>query len=444
MSKQSKPSLFANMISGITPGSTTAQLASKVPKEGEREPGPEPSAASPPATPFHDAEEFGVNPVPATAGTGNPVSLAPGEKVPHPNTLTSNTINSTVRDDPSLKKDDNQTFGVAPLPATTGIGNPVSLQPGEKVPDPSSFTTNTVTSNVTLDKASYENSGATPQAGAESNTSGGAFSVPPISKNMIPESSLPMGGQGTAEKDLGPVIQSAGAESSTAALAGQVPKEPRGVPEVVSESQQEAGVSPEAAGNKEAVKEKSAVEKELEGKVPEEAATSEGTGGAGTSKDAAGSTVPGVVQESIAQANQSPEAAANEEVVGEKSAMEKELLKKTPTETMGGEPAPSSTAALTETAPAPTNGSAPVSDKKALEAPKIDSRDVSPMTKPANADQAQPMVSTGVGSSQAPQVSSPSSPSAAPGSAAATDKKSKRASGFFGKLKSKLSHKDKE
>ena len=440
MSKPSKPSLFANMISGITPGSTTAQLASKVPKEGEGEPGPEPSAASPPATPFHDAEEFGVNPIPATAGTGNPTSLAPGEKVPHPNTLTSNTINSTVRDDPSLKKEDNQTFGVAPLPATTGIGNPVSLQPGEKVPDPSSFTTNTVTSNVTLDKASYENSGATPQAGTDSNISGGAFSVPPISKNMIPESSLPMGGQGSVEKDPGPVIQSVGAESSTAALAGQVPKEPRGVPEVVSESQQEAGVGPEAAGNQEAVKEKSAMEKELEGKVPAEPAASEGTGTAGTSNSAAGSKVPGVVQESIAQAHQSPEAAANEEVVGEKSAVEKELLKKTPTENMGGEPAPSSTAALTETAPAPTNGSAPVSDNKALEAPKIDSRDVSPMTKPTTADQTQPMVSTGVGSSQAPQVSSPSSPSAA----AATDKKSKRASGFFGKLKSKLSHKDKE
>ena len=450
MSKQSKPSLFSNMISGITPGSSTSKMAANVPKEGGQEPGPETSAGSPPETPFHDAQEFGVNPIPATAGSGNPVSLAPGEQVPHPNTLTSNTTNSTVRDDPSLKKDGEQTFGVAPLPATAGIGNPISLQPGEKVPDPSSFTSNTINSNVTLDKESYDNSGAIPQSGANSNSSGGAFSVPPVSNNMIPESSLPMGGQGSTEQDAGPFIQSAGAGTSTAALAGQVPKEPRGVPNVVTRSEQEAGVGPEAAGNKEAVREKSAMEKELESKVPEEPATSEGTGGVGTSKSAPEVAVPGIVQESMAQAHQIPEAAANEEVIEEKSAVEKELLKKTPTENMGGEPAPSASAALTETAPAPTgaaptNGSAPKSDTKDLQAPKIDSRDVSPMTKAPTTGQTQPTVTTGVASSQAPQVSSssPSAPSAAASSSAATDKKSKRSSGFFGKLKSKLGNKDK-
>ena len=466
MSKQSKPSLFSNMISGITPGSSTTQMAAKVPKEGEREARPGTSGGSPPETPFHDAQEFGVDPIPATAGTGNPVSLAAGEPVPHPNTLTSNTVGSTVHDDPSLKRDGEQTFSVAPLPATTGIGNPVSLQPGQRVPDPSSFTSNTINSNVTLDKASYENSGAPPQSGAQSDRSGGMFSLPPVSKNMIPESSLPMSGQGATEKDTGPTIQSAGAGTTTAALAGQVPKEPRGVPEVVTESQQEAGVGSEAAGNQEAVKEKSAMEKELEGKVPEEPATSESTGNvASTSGRGIAPTVPDVVQQSIAESHQSPEAAGSKAMVGEKSAVENELLKKTPTENMGGEPAPSSTAALTETAPAatgpaPTNGSAgvttaaapaktPSTEAAALNAPKIDSRDVSPLSKPTTTGQTQPTVTTGVGSSVAPQTTTPAkssapAPSTAASSSAATDKKAKRSSGFFGKIKNKLSHKDKE
>ena len=479
-------------------------MAGKVPKEGEKEVRPGTSGGSPPETPFHDAQEFGVNPTPATAGAGNPVTLAPGEPVPHPNTLTDNTVSSTVRDDPSLAKGDEQAFGVAPLPATTGIGNPVSLQPGEKVPDPSSFTSNTVNSNVTLDKASYENSGAAPKTESQSGTSGSMFSVPPVSKNMIPESSLPMGGNGAAEKDPGFTIQSAGAGTTTAALAGQVPLEQRGVPEVVTESQHEAGVGPEAGGSREMVKEKTAKEKELESKVPEEPATSESSGGKGAGiaagaavaggAAAAGAAaytssgshglipsdqqsidemnkgsaiapkVPDVVQESITESHQSPEAAGSETVVGEKSAVEKELLKKTPTETMAGEPAPSSSAALSSTAPAAT-GSAPVTTadapaktpatesamKSAIQVPKQESRDVSPMSHPTTTGQTQPTVTTGVGSSPAPQTSTPSkaaAPAAASSpvasSSATSDKKSKRASGFFGKLKSKFSDKDKK
>lgn len=489
MSKQPKPSLFSNMISGITPGSSTTQMAAQVPKEGEREVRPATSGGSPPETPFHDAQEFGVDPISATAAAGNPVSLAAGEPVPHPNALTSSTVGSTVRDDPSLKRDGEQTFSVAPLPATTGIGNPITLQPGERVPDPSSYTSNTIHSNVTLDKDSYENSGAMPQAGGQSNSSGDMFSLPPISNNMIPESSLPMGGAGATERDTGPMIQSAGAGTTTAALAAQVPLEPRGVPEVVSESQQIAGFEPEAAGNEEAVKEKAAVEKELESKVPQEPATSEnsdGIAGAVTSASkgltssaqesgdgmdkaisggAIAPTVPDVVQESIAKSHQSPEAAGDKTMVGEKSAMEHELLQKTPIENMAGEPAPSSTAALTETAPVATgiatsNGSpgmtsaaapakTPATEASALQAPKNDSRDVSPMSKPATTGQTQPVVTTGVGSSPAPQTTTPSkpatsAPSPAANSSAATDKKAKRSSGFFGKIKSKLSGKDKE
>ena len=462
-------------MSNTTPQSTTAGLAGNVPKENVRA-GSSDLPGSFPETPAQEASEFSVNPIPASSGTGNPVQT----------------------------------------------------KPGEKVPDSSSFNPNTINSTVTTDKASYENSSGTPQlpggvnSADEGEKKGGMFSLQDRTNNMIPESSLPMGGAASSEKDPGYTIQSSGPNSTTAGLAGNVPLEPRGVPEVVTESQQEAGFQPEAASNREAVREKSDMEKELESKVPEEPSTSEGTGGphgghtdkkdlsdgeiAGMAAGGAGATaavaaaagyatkggqssqsglpssvqqsidqmnssaqpisptVPDTVQESITKAHWSPEAAGDKEMVSEKAAMESELLKKTPTETMGGEPAPSSSAALTDTAPAATNSatkgssdlaapaSAPaqtpaaqnaVDQKAGLSTPDAnDSRDVSPMTRrpgdKSTAGQSIPAVTTGVGSSKAAEVSSPAS-----ASSGGMDKKEKRKSGFFGKLKSKLGgHKD--
>ena len=417
----------AGIMSGVTPQSTTAGLAGNVEKESSREHG---SSALPgvfPETPSNELKDFSVNPIPATSGIGNPVSLQPGQKVPDPSTLTSNTLSSAAHDDVSLAKsaeDSQQTFGVAPIPASAGFGNPVHLQPGEKVPDPSTFTRNTVNSTATTDKASYENgSGApqlpnvvTPQHERDAR-GGGMFSLPERSANMIPESSLPMGIGGSSERDPGVHIQSAGPQSTTAQLAGKVPLEPKGVPEIVRESQAQAGFDPEASGNREAVKEKSELEQELESKVPEEPPTSEGTstghGGATDKKGftggetagmaaggavaggaaAAGTlsmlthhlpssvqqaidemnrgvtgssavpssadtshqhvgtagldkgtaiapTVPDVVQESIVESHRAPEAAASEVMVGEKSAVEQELLRNVKRENASGEPAP--------------------------------------------------------------------------------------------------------
>lgn len=240
-------------MSGVTPQSTTSGLAGNVPKEMEHA-GSSDLPGSFPETPAVEAAGFNV-------GSG------------------------------SKEADSSQQmFGVAPLPATAGIGNPVRTQPGEKVPDPSSFTNNTITSAVTTDKESYDRSGSPPQLPnvvtpqKERDARGGMFGLLPDSlKNLIPESSLPMGGS-SAEKDPGYTIQSAGPQSTTAELAGQVPLESDGsrgvttiVPDIVQESQAKAGFDPEASANKMAVIEKSEVEKELERKVPEEPATAEGT-----------------------------------------------------------------------------------------------------------------------------------------------------------------------
>ena len=604
--------------SGVTPESTTAKLAGEVPKESSKEPsneatGPRTASSSDlpgtfPQTPANENSTFSVNPIPATSGHGNPIHLQPGEKVPDPSTLTSNTVASTAKDDPSLAKSDDSAneFGVAPLPATGGFGNPINLEPGEKVPLSSQFTSNTIDTHVTTDKESYEKGSnapilpdvVTPQKERDSKGAS-MFSVPGISKNMIPESSLPMGesvaaekdpgafiqsagqnsttaalagavpkeGKTTAgEKDPGAFIQSAGGNSTTAALAGAVPKEPSGLPQIVQESQAEAGTDAEAGHNRQAVAEKSDMEKELESKVPESAVTSEGIAGGNASTSAIGGAshgshalpasvqqsinemnkgsaiapnVPDAVQESITESHVAPEAAGDRKMVGEKSAMESELLDKVPTENAAGEPAPVTSAALTGSAPAPTDNEttepaamsnpdpadAASTDNSSVAAPSNDvsktgppsteksavlgssstdsttststmkgaksfpakssgpppaisepattsdppmttaaapaatpatekvvqkssdySREVSPMTKTDH--QSTPMVTTGLGSSTAPQTSqaTPSKAAASPTSAtsASTDKKSKRASGFFGKLKAKFSDKDKK
>ncbi|KAI4252856.1 MAG: hypothetical protein LQ352_004029 [Teloschistes flavicans] len=587
-------------MSNVTAQSTTAKLAGEVPKESSTEaPKATPSTDSKssdlpgtfPETPAHEPSSFAVNPIPATSGFGNPVNLEPGEKVPEPNTITSNTVSSTVKHDPSLSKSDEseQTFGVAPLPATGGFGNPVHLEPGEKAPDPSTFTSNTIHSHVTTDQESYEKGSNAPQLPdlvtpqkERDDKEASMFSLPEISKNMIPESSLPMGYTSLPDKDPGAIIQSAGAHATTATLAGNVPKEPTGVPQVVQESQNEAGIDAEVDHNREAVREKSAVEREIESKIPEAPATSEGiagqsssstaqtadstiaTGGAGHSLPASiqqsideinkGSaiapTVPDIVQESITESHMSPEAAGDKTMVSEKRTVEEELLKKVPTEDAAGEPAPTASASLSESAPAPTDtqtttpvgtteklgasasgysnpnpptssttGVAPTAastgetsspvpastetskniaeppattaapptaskgaksfpSKSSAPPPAVSgsgteskdpvttaaapavtpatgqairkssdySREVSPMTK--TNEQSVPTVTTGVGSSPAPQTSEPTS-SKTPASpisntSASTDKKSKRASGFFGKLKAKFSDKDKK
>lgn len=288
-------------------------------------------------------QSFGVSPIPASSGRGNPINLAPGEPVPHPSTFNDNTVQSTVRDDPSLisgEEDDEQTFGVAPIPATSGIGNPIKLAAGEAVPDPSTLTRNTVDSTV----GDMRYNGGAPilppvlDESEEREAAGASmFGIPSLgslggsSRSMIPESSLPMYGNADLPKGAGFGISSAAPQSTSAQLAGQQPIRERGVPEVVQDSQEAADAEPEASSNAEAVREKSAVEDELRStvaEVPGNSATT-GTGNA--------ESVPAVVTQSQHKARADPEAAASPAAVDSKSAMEEELRQKVPEESSASE-----------------------------------------------------------------------------------------------------------
>ena len=470
-------------MSSVGPTSTTADLAGKAPLEKS---GSSDLPGAFPETPGLETGDFSVNPLPATDGASNPIKLAPGEKVPHPESFTGNTLTSGVHDDPELvaadkaKGESEPTFSVSPLPAFAGGVNPIKSTPGESIPHPSSLTQNTIQSGVRTDKESYENSGGlgtapvlpdvvTPQAERDANGTG-VLDLPPISKNLIPESSLPMGDAG-GSYDASPFVQSAGATSTTAALAGAVPLESTKVPEVVKESQEKAGVDPEASAIPEEVKEKSAVEKELLKEVPVAPSTSEGTAGketpdktekaavtAGEAAAAVGGAAaalggaayayasgaasklpesvtsklpvsiqnsinetngqktaaptelakdtPEVVKESIAESGQAPEAASNEEAVLDKKAVEKELLKEVKTENSTGESAPK----IASTEPK-TTASEPksVATLKTPATPlKPESRDVSPGTIPGS-HTATPVVTSGIDSKTVEPVTPSSS-----------------------------------
>lgn len=348
-------------MAGVVPKATTAQLAGEVPKEnGSSVPGGFPE------TPATEVNELSVNPLPATNGAANPVKLAPGEPVPEPSTIHSNTVESTVR----------------------------------------------------TDKEGYEADASDPSFLKKEEPKADVLSVPPVpAGGLIPESSLPLNPPETSEP--GVTIQSAHPTSTTAALAAQVPLESQkntevasDVPEVVKESLTKAHEPPEAAANAEAVEEKAEVEKELQSKV--------GVAGAPAvpAKD-----VPEIVKESLEKAHQDPEAAANAAVVEEKKEVEQELQSKVALSEQSGEPAPTTSAATTATAPATA---------------AVDSADVSPNTTspPATATQTQPTVTTGVASGTTTQESK-----AVGGSTqdnAKEKKKKNRASGFFQKLKEKL------
>lgn len=433
------------LLSSVSAESTTAALAGKVPLEknvAEDVPGAFPE------TPGTEPLSFSVKPIPASESLGNPIDLAPGEPVPDPSTLTSNTVSSTVHDDLTLANaadDSQQKFSVNPIPATAGGGNPISLAPGEKVPDPSQFTTNTIDSTVRTDKESYENSDALgvppvlPPVAAESvEQDTGVLDLPPISKNMIPESSLPIGTDGIGTFDASPFIQSVGSQSTTAQLAGQVPLEPK-QPSIPDDVKDAGDVEPEASAVPETpitsddttVAAKSADKEEAaEATVPVES----------SANGAIAPAVPDRVKESTVEPGEGFEVTASAKPDEEKVTLSSQAKPENST----GEPIPK-----------PIDAPAALSPPEASQ--KQESRDISPTTVPGSHFNTGPAVTTGVASDSTDKTSStpdppttpttsaaPSSGKAAdgqsPASLAATDKKKKRFS-FLTKLKEKLSDK---
>ncbi|PIG87828.1 hypothetical protein AARAC_011354 [Aspergillus arachidicola] len=317
------------VMAGVAPDSTTAALAGEVPKESRRDILGDAAFSS--TAPGSTTTELAKHaPLEQRANVPGTFPATPGSEV--------------------------EQFSVNPIPASSGLGNPIKLKPGEKVPDPSTFNTNTIHSTARTDQAGYEADASHPLTGGQSKDTS-AFAVPPVSNNMIPESSLPMGQASQGSYDPA-TIQSAAPTSTTAALAGAVPLE--------SHKRQTDSGSGAPAGD-----------------------------------------VPEVVRHSMSEAHADPEAAAIKEAVGEKKEMEHELQQKVPVDESRGTPAPTTgvTAATTETAPRAT-----ISQPDSAQ---LSPRATTPTMRPDTTSEAGPTVTTGPETTKTSELSGPGSGSAA-------------------------------
>ncbi|KAG5928321.1 hypothetical protein E4U42_000864 [Claviceps africana] len=234
-------------LNTVTPESTTVAEMGK--KNNKKNKADEMPASEPPTA-------AAAAPSPEVAGANQ--AVATPSDVPGGFPATPSNDNGTPLNEGADLE--NKTVSVNPLPATAGLGNPIELAPGEKIPD--SITAQNIDDQVKLDKASYEESDALPTAPAV------AAEVP-------------------SETDIANVaINSVGADATTATLAGQVPveSEQSAVPDVVKESQDKAGDSTEASAGSAEVKDKAEVQEEIKNVVPEAPATSVGTADAETEK----------------------------------------------------------------------------------------------------------------------------------------------------------------
>jgi len=175
-------------------------------------------------------------------------------------------------------------FSVNPFPASDTAENPIKLAPGEPVPG--YIGTQSLHSNVKLDKESYEKGATNYPIGsftlpdvtpAEQGVAEGrgVLDLPPISRNMIPESSLPI------------------------ASAADASKKDVEVPEIVKDSQVKADEPAEASGVSEAVVNKAEMEKELKSEVHPTPSTAEGNSAVSQAANTVGKATEQVKNETI-------------------------------------------------------------------------------------------------------------------------------------------------
>ncbi|PUU73272.1 hypothetical protein B9Z19DRAFT_1135507 [Tuber borchii] len=131
--------------------------------------------------PEEKEQEFSVSPLPASQTIGNPIDLAPGEKVPvefkvstedtvqaednpseHASAKPSEIplpvtgdVKPTVQPEaPAESRPEEQIFSINPLPDSKTFGNPINLRPGE--PIPICLTEASVADNVKLDEEMFK------------------------------------------------------------------------------------------------------------------------------------------------------------------------------------------------------------------------------------------------------------------------------------------------
>ncbi|KAI1081123.1 carbohydrate-binding module family 48 protein [Whalleya microplaca] len=419
------------IMSSVTPDSTTAALAAGVPLEKKAE-NPSDGPGGFPETPAAEPDksgDFGVKPLPAADGALNPIKLAPGEKVPE--SLTAGSTTNNVKLDPeSYEKSDTlpgvvNTFSSA-APDSTTAALAASAPIETKAPD--------------VVKESQEKAHADPEASAipEEVKDKAAVESELLDKvTEAPSTSEGTAGKGTEKTEAAVTPGEAAAALGAAALAGAA---------LAKEKAVDAAAAVQASATEAATNLPDSVKENL----PESVQKAIGTTAKEETREEVSPEVPTEVKQSITEAGKSPEAAANTEAVEEKKVVEEELLKRAkqvdeaeekesatkPTEAKdklaeligASSESPAASPAAVNGAQAAVEPAKPVAEATPVEPAK----DTTPAKGVESNTPAKPA-----------EQSTPSSSTAKPrDSPATTEKKKKnRLSSIFGKVKSKLSSK---
>ncbi|KAF3008052.1 hypothetical protein E8E14_006093 [Neopestalotiopsis sp. 37M] len=453
---QAAPATMAT-ISSAAPESTTAALAADVPLESEKDVKTDGLPGVFPETPAADLnKEFSINPLPAAPGAVNPISLAPGEKIPEQVTAESTTSN--VKLDPeSYEKADTLPGGVAAFSSAAPTSTTAELAAGA----PIETKTDVVPEIV---KESQEKAHVDPEASAvpEEVAEKAATEKELLDRvKEAPSTSEGTAGVGTEKtentvtaSEAAASVAAAGAALGAAAVAGAVAAK-----DIAVEKGSAAAATAQASATEAATNLPDSVKAQL----PESVQNAIGTTSKETTIEEIAPAVPAEVKESIAEAGKSPEAAASTSAVEDKTAMEKELLKEV--EPVAAIDESKATETKTETTE-PTGvvpkaeSSEPATGVVAVDEPTVvktgaaagaTTSEVAPETKDTTVSEpkteteavaAEPATAAANGSS-APTTATPETPvkstsnsSKPEESPATTDKKKKnRISAFFGKLK---------
>lgn len=423
------------MINTVGPDSTTAQMAGEVPKETqdntEAVPTPSDVPGGFPVTPATELDKpVSVNPLPAAEGAVNPIKLEPGEKVPE--AIVAQNINEHVKlDKESYEKSDTIPGVQSNMTAPPTTDEPVIPESGIPITTAAEANINTVGPNATtvglaggvpleakvpeVVKESQDKAGADPEASAVAEEVREKAEVEDELKEKVPEApstSEGTSGVGTEKSEntstiAATVATTGGAVAAAAIAAGNTIAE-KATPAI----NQAATVATEAANQN--------LPDSVKQQLPESAQAVLATQNKEEKREEVSPEVPAEVKQSITEAGENPEAAANTSAVEEKKQVEAELLKEV-------KPAPAETEA---------KGSE-VQPEVKTEQPQSEA----PVTAtPAQAEETQAAAPTNGSSSKDVE---PTQDGSKPADASSTEKKKKnRLSVMLSKIKHKISDKN--
>ncbi|POS86455.1 hypothetical protein EPUL_001707 [Erysiphe pulchra] len=325
-------------MSGVTADSTTISLAGAVPLAKDLKydsatlPGTFP--VSPDVVERNECE-FMTKPA-SIPGSLN-IPAATDEESPSSAVDSSNDVQTKT--DKKIKVE--EVYSISPLPAFPGAVNPISIAPGEKLPDYSTLTSNTLVSSVDLNDDKYRQCDQFTDTHPVTNSASNLRDTNDVHKKVSsfvsetpkdtdPVSILPIQSEIAKNLSNSPFIQSVGPQSTTATLASGVPitsdlKHPlEKAHKIDSHSSPESGVLESENEHKSKSLDQATAES-CDTKIPNSSKTESKLIKSSSELFSTTENTPEIIKEPIFDLEQSLEASKIQEAISPEKEIEKEL-----------------------------------------------------------------------------------------------------------------------